>query len=147
MRAHVANLRDGDGEGFHMDTADDADGYHSDRSDRSNRSEPSSKRRRRNDSLLQQLAPLPPTKGSRKGDTSGKGSGKGSTKGVVAQVSIDLVPIGSPSRDSPGTVFISVYRKVCQERDVAFQESDTARGAAGAVPLLEQEPATVKGKL
>ena len=30
----------------------------------------------------------------------GKGSGKGSGKGVVAQVSNDVVPVGSPSLDS-----------------------------------------------
>ena len=93
-----------------------------------------------------QPPPPPPKKGSRKGDTSGKGLGKWSGKGVVARLSTNFTPVGSPSCDSPGTVPISVYLKVCQERDVAVQERDTARVAARAVPLVEQELATIKGK-
>ena len=38
---------------------------------------------------------------------------------MVAEVSTDVAPASSPSCDSPGTVPISVYRKVCQERNLA----------------------------
>ena len=66
--------------------------------------------------------PPPPKKRPRKGDTSGKGLGKGSGKGVVAHVSTDFVPFGSSSRDSRGTVPISVHPKVCQERSCGCPE-------------------------
>ena len=147
MRAHVANFRPGDRERFNVDNADDAHGYHSDGSNRSDRSELGSKRRKRNDSVHQQPAPPPPPpkKGAHKGDTSGEGSGNASGKGVVGQVSTDVVPVGSSSRDSPRTVPISVYRKVCQQRDLVDQERDTARVAARAVPGVEQELATARG--
>ena len=93
------------------------------------------------------ITPPPPKESSRKGDTLGKGSGMGSGKSVVPRVSIDVVPVGNPSRDSPRTAPISVYRKVFHESDLVVHERDAARVAARAVPLVEQEVATVKGKL
>ena len=53
MRAHVANFRTGDSEGFKVDIADAADGYRRDRRDGSDRSESGSKRCRRNDTVQQ----------------------------------------------------------------------------------------------
>ena len=65
----------------------------------------------------------------------------------MAEVLAHVVPVESPSRVSPGTIPISVFRKVGQERDLAIRGRDTARVAARAVPLVEQELANVKRKL
>ena len=65
---------------------------------------------------------------------------------MAAQVATEVVPVGSPSRESPGTIPISVYRKVCQERDLAVQERDGAGVEAHAAPWAEHKLATVKQK-